>query len=157
MKKFKGLDDIVDDLSTLPDVLTTYEELIDEDAVASDLRIKGKVLETANTEQASLQYYYETRKAEVHAITKWLESQVSAIRGKHFKKYTEHYARELSDRQKDRYIDNEQDVLVQLELFYRAKELYEKYEAVCDAFRSRGFALRNITELRIRSVHDTEI
>jgi hypothetical protein len=151
------LDRIADNLELLPEIIEEYETLIDEEEVAKRLRIKGKVLETANTEQSGWQYYYETRKAEVHSLVKWLEAKLAAVRGKHFKKYTEHYSRELSDRQKDKYIDNEKEVLAQLEVYLQAKELYEKYEAVCDAFKSRGFALRNITEIRIRSLEDTII
>lgn len=151
------LDKISQDISLLPDIIEEYENLIDEEEVAKKLQIRGKALETANTEQASWQFYFETRKAEIHSIVKWLEGKLAAVRGKYFKTYTEHYSRELSDRQKDKYIDNEKDVLDQLEVYLQVKELYEKYEAVCNAFKSRGFALRNITEIRIRSLEDTII
>jgi len=148
---------ITKNLDLLPEILEEYEALIDEETVASRLQIKGKRLEAANTEQASWQYYYETRKAEIHSIVKWLDGKLAALRGKHFKLYTENYSRELSDRQKDKYIDNEAEVLTHLQIFLEVKELHEKYEAVCEAFKSRGFALRNITEIRIRSLEDSTI
>lgn len=152
-----ALDRLASNYELLPEILQEYEDLIDEEAVAKHLAIKGKVLESANTEQASWQFYYETRKAEVYAVVKWLEGKLAAVRGKHFKLYTEHYSRELNDRTKDKYIDNEEEVLNQLQIYLTFKELHEKYEAVCEAFRSRGFALRNITEIRIRSLEDTTI
>lgn len=152
-----ALDKLAEKPEIIPELLEEYEELIEESLVKERLAIKGKVLETANTEQASWQYYYESRKAELHAVVKWLEGKLSAIRGKHWKRYTEHYSRELDGRTKDKYIDNEEEVLTQLQIYLTFKELYEKYEAVCEAFRSRGFALRNITEIRIRSLEDTVI
>ncbi len=151
------LDKIAQDITLLPDVLAEYEALIEEEAVKANLFIKGKVLETANTEQSGWVFYYSSRKAEVYSIVKWLEAKLGAVRGKFFKQYTEHYTRELNDRTKDKYIDNEKEVLAQLELYLQVKELHEKYVAVCDAFTARGFALRNITELRIRSLEDSII
>lgn len=152
-----ALDRLSQNYDILPELIEEYELIIDEEEVAKRLAIKGKVLETANTEQAGWQFYYETRKAEVYSIVKWLEAKLAAVRGRYFKKYTENYSRELNDRTKDKYIDNETEVLNQLEVYLQVKELHEKYEAVCDAFKSRGFALRNITEIRIRSLEDTII
>lgn len=152
-----GLDVITKNIDKLPDVIAYYEDLIDEEEIAKHLAIKGKRLEVANTEQASWVFFYETKRAEVYAMVKWLETKLAALRGKHFKTYTEHYSRELNDRQKDKYIDNEPTVLAQMEIYLRVKELHEKLEAVCEAFKARGFALRNITEVRIRSLEDTTI
>jgi hypothetical protein len=152
-----ALDRIVGNIHRLPAVLEEYERGLDQETVEANLAIKGKVLEVANTEQAGWLLYYSSRKAELYALLKWLEGQLSAVRGKHFRAYTEHYQRELSDRQKDKYIDNEQDVQVQLELYLTVKEMHDRYEAVVDAFQARGFALRNITELRIRSLEDSVI
>lgn len=152
-----ALDTIANNLEKLPDILNEYDELIDEEAVALQLSLKGKVLTVANAEQSAWLFYYKARKAEVHAIVKFLEGKLAALRGRFFKQYTEHYQRELSDRQKDKYIDNEPQVADMLEIYLRVKELYEKYEAVVDAFEARGFALKNITELRIRSMEDAII
>jgi hypothetical protein len=152
-----ALDRIVDNLGKLPEVLEEYEQALDTKTVEDNLRIKGKVLETANSEQPGWLLYYDSRRAELYALMKWLESRLAAVRGKYFKQYTEHYSRELSDRQKDKYIDNEQQVQVQLELYLQVKELHDRFQAVVDAFQARGFALKNITELRIRSLEDSVI
>lgn len=152
-----ALDAIIENLDKLPDMLDEYEQMIDEEEVAKNLQIKGKVLERANTEQAGWLMYYSSRKAEIYSVMKWMETKLSAVRGRYFKTYTEHYSRELSDRQKDKYIDNEAEVLAQMEIYLRVKELHEKYQAVVDAFQARGYALKNITEIRIRSLEDTVI
>lgn len=150
-------DKLTQNIELLPDIIAEYEALIEEETVKEHLLIKGKNLETANTEHASWSFYYNTRKAEMYSIVKWFEGKLHAKRGKFFKRYTENYSRELTDRVKDKYIDNEKEVLDQLELYLQVKELHEKYVAVCDAFTVRGFALRNITELRIRSLEDSII
>ena len=139
----------------LPDILAEYEKGLD--TVEDDLKIKGKRLETANTEHPSYQLYYGSRRADLHSLLKYFEGKTAAARGKLFRKYTEKYSRELSDRQKDKYIDNEDEYLLQYEIYLEIKSVYEKYEAVCDAFRSRGFALNNITKIRVASLEDAII
>jgi hypothetical protein len=152
-----ALDKLASNYDLIPEILTEYEDLIDEELVAERLRIKGKVLERVATQQASWQFYYGSRKAELYACVKWVEAKIASIRGKHWKNYTEHYSRELNDRTKDKYIDNEQEVMNQIQIYLTFKELHERYEAVCDAFKSQGFMIRHITELRIRSLEDSII
>lgn len=139
----------------LPDILAEYEKELS--FVEERLEIRGKRLEVANTEHAAWQYYYETRCADLHTLVKFFEGKTAAARGKLFKKYTETYNRELSDRQKDKYIDNDEAYLSQYELYLEVKEVHEKYQAVCNAFQSRGYALNNITKLRVAALEDVII
>jgi len=143
------------DYKNLPDILAGYEKGLEE--VEPHLKIKGKNLEAANAEQAGWHLYYESRRADLHALVKFFEAKTNAARGKLFKKYTETYNRTLSDRQKDKYIDNDELYLNQLEIYLEIKEVYENYEAVCDAFRSRGYALNNITKIRVASLESVII
>ena len=143
------------DYKNLPAILEEYEKGLQH--VEENLTIKGKRLEAANVEQPSWHLYYESRRAELQTLVKFFDGKLSAIRGQLFKKYTEGYNRELSDRQKDKYIDNEEKYLNQLEIYLEIKEVYEKYQAVCDAFQSRGYALNNITKIRVASLEDVTI
>ncbi len=145
------------DYKNLPDILAEYEKGLEEEIVKPKLNIKGKNLEAANAEHAGWQLYYESRRADLHALAKYFEARTAAARGKLFKKYTETYNRTLSDRQKDKYIDNDEQYLSQYEIYLEIKEVYEKYEAVCNAFQSRGYALNNITKIRVASLEDVNI
>jgi len=144
-----------DNYKHLPDILTEYEKMLEP--VENNLKIKGKRLEAANVEQPSWQLYYESRRSELYALVKYFDGVVAAERGRLFKKLTENYNRELSDRQKDKYIDNEEAYLKKLEVYLEIKEIYEKYEAVCKAFDSRGYALNNITKIRVASLEDVTV
>ena len=120
------------------------------------LKVKGKNLEDANKEQAAWRYFYDVRKAELGALVEYFETQKNKIRSRLFKGM-ENYPRDLSDRAKDKYIDHEQDYLTIVETYLEVKEMYDKYSALVGAFEARGFALRNITEIRIHSLENTEI
>lgn len=149
------LERLGENYKNLPAILSEYEKGLEE--VEGRLIIKGKNLEAANAEHAAWQMYYDSRKADLHAVLKFFEAKTAAARGKLFKKYTEHYNRDLSDRQKDQYINNEETYLNQLEIYLEIKEIYEKYEAVCNAFKSRGYALNNITKIRVASLESVII
>jgi hypothetical protein len=143
------------DYSNLSDLLAVYEDALTD--VEKNLRIKGKTLQEANVENPTWQSYYDERRVELHTLVKYFDAQVQKTRGKLFKGYTENYSYDISDRAKDKYIDHETAYLNVYELFLEIKELYEKYESVVDAFRSRGFALNNITKLRVASLEDSTI
>jgi len=141
---------LLERLDEIPNVIAEYEKGLEE--VESRLVIKGKNLESANAEHAAWQLYYDSRRTDLYTLLKFFDAKTAAARGKLFKKFTEHYNRDLSDRQKDQYINNEETYLNQLEIYLEIKEIYEKYEAVCNAFKSRGFALNNITKIRVASL-----
>ena len=85
---------------------------------------------------------------------KFFEGRVTAVRGKLFRQYTESYSRELSDRAKEKYIDHDKEYTDVYSVLIEVEELYEKYVAVVDAIRNRGFALRNLTDLAVNQLTD---
>lgn len=136
----------------LPQILGDY--INDLATAEADLKIEGKSLEKANRENASLKYYYKQRLVELNTLTKYFEQEIDRVRGKLFKSLTEGSNRELSDRAKDKYIDNEQAFLDINEIYLEVKELRDDFEAIVDAFTDRGYALKNITEARIAQLED---
>lgn len=131
-------------LEKLPDILNEYEKELEN--VHAILKIKGKTLRKANQE-AENQFFYDEKRRELYALVKFMDAKVNAVRGRIYRNLIEKSPRELSDRAKDRYIDNEHDYLVMYQIYLEVKEMYEKYESVVDAFRSRGFAINNLTKL----------
>jgi hypothetical protein len=150
-----NIGDISIDLNKLPELLERYEnELIDAE---EHLKIKGKNLEQANIEQAAWQSYYDQRRIELHTLVKYFDARVQKTRGRLYKNYTEVHSHVLSDRMKDKYVDNEDAFLTMYEMYLEVKELDDKYTAIVDAFRSRGFALRNIVQLRVAALEDVHL
>lgn len=139
-------------IAEAPDCIKSYEEHLK--LFSERLAIKGKRIDHANIEQSSWQAFYDERKRELNAICKWFEMKVDATRGKLWAQYTENSSRELSPRDKDHYINNEPTYLAYYEILLAFREMYEKYDAVVDAFKSRGYALNNLTRLYTASLPD---
>ena len=83
--------------------------------------------------------------------------QTNKVRGKLFRDYTENYSRVLADRAIDKYIDKEDAYLAAYGLYLEVKEIHDQYVRVVEAFRSRGFALNNITKIRVAAMEDATI
>jgi len=139
----------------LPEVLDGFEK--DLELVPNIVAIEGKLLERANVEQAAQQLYYDTKRRELRTILKYVELRKDKVYGQLFKAYTETHSRELSDRGKEKYINNEQEYLTIQEIYLEVEELYEKYDAVIEAFKMRGYALNNITKIRVSSLENTQL
>lgn len=142
---------IEESIDKLPQILSDYEKELEH--VEERIAIQGRTLERANVEQSSWQYFYDTRKRELGILVKYFSMRVEKVRSSLYRSYTENYNRELGDRAIDKYINNEEAYLHMQQLYLEVNELYEKYDAVVEAFHSRGFALRNITEARVSSVY----
>jgi len=143
--------DLGKNFEKLPDILAEYDEHLVN--AQERLSIKGKMIEEALKEQAAWPIFYDEKRRELNTLVKYLDSKVNAVRGRLTRAYTENYSRELSDRLKDKYIDNEDEYLSMNEIYLEIYEIAEKYEAVVEAFKVRGFALRDITQLRIAQMH----
>lgn len=140
------------DFCNLPSILEEYENALEN--VENVLQVKGKTLEVANREQSSWVLYFETRRAELHTLVKYFEGKTAATRSRLFKHYTENYNRELNDNQKNKYIDNEDQYLMQYEIYLEVKDIHDRYEAICTALIQRGYSLNNITKIRIASIEN---
>ena len=141
-----------DRADNLPVLIALYETILD--TVEENLRIKGKRLEAANVEHATWLAYYDQRKIELSTITKFMLAQVESARGKLWKDYTKNMSLDLNYRDKENFINNEPYYLAMHELYLEIEELYKKFDAVVEAFKSRGYALNNITRIRIAEMSD---
>lgn len=144
--------ELEDNMSNLPAIIGRYEAGIAD--VNDRLSLDGKTLERANQEHASWQSYYDERRIELYSLMKQTEDYVNKVKGELWVNYTERFSIELSTRDKEMYINKEPVYLASKRLYNIVCEMYKKYEAVVDAYRSRGFALRNITNIRCAALED---
>jgi hypothetical protein len=136
----------------LPNLVVQYEA--DLDQAAANLKISGKTLDAALREQGTWPGYYSQRRAELKAVMKHLDARANATRGTIARKY-ENYSIKLGERLLNTYIDSDPEFLRANDLYLEIAELYDKYDAVCEAFTVRGYALRDLTTARSNSIQDT--
>ncbi len=147
--------DLGEKYQKLPAILEEYEAELEQ--AETILAVKGKRLEAANVENAPWQHFYDQKKIELYTLVKYFDMEIARVRGKLFRSYKENHSRELSEREINRYLDNEDSYLTVYGLYLEVKEMYEKYDAVVSAFTSRGYSLNNITKIRVASLEDVEL
>ena len=139
----------------LPKILEEYEGYLA--TVEENLAIKGKTLAEACVEHASWAVYYDQKRVELGSLKKYMEREVDRIRGKQWMQVTDTNSRDYSTTDKNNYINCDPAFLAMHELMLEVAELYDKFVAVSDAFKSRGYALNNITKLRVSSIENDVI
>lgn len=121
------------------------------------IEIKGKKLEHANRENPAWQVYYDQKRAELNTLSKYMEADVKRVRGSLYRKYVENSSRDWGDRAIEKLIDNEPEYLAKYELYLEIEELHEKFKSAVEAFKSRGYALNNITKIRVAAIEDAMV
>lgn len=139
-----------DNFENLPEFLETMEVQFKD--AAKHLKMKGNVLDQQLIEQASWVGHYHFRHVELRTVRKYIETTIERARGKLWKHYTEKHPRELQYRDKEHYVNTE-DRIAELKTYYHAvAELEEKYEAMCDALKQKGFMLNALVKTKVASI-----
>jgi predicted RNase H-like nuclease (RuvC/YqgF family) len=149
--KLKGPDGKIDEMKVLKR-LDVYEDRLDQ--AEADLSTGGKTLEKCNRENSSLFNYYESRRAEIAAIVKFIELSIEQLRGEIYVKLTNANPRDMTERAKERLIDSNERVGSLCELLIEAKRVHDQYAGIVESFRGRGFRLKDITTLRVNEIHN---
>jgi hypothetical protein len=142
---------IVSDLGALPDFINYYEgELI---AAKADIKIQGRVeKELADLPGQSEHRFNQLQ--EIEAVLEYLNIQLRKIRRKHFQKYLEAYARALTSRDAEKYVDGEDEVIDFETLINEVALLRNKWLGVMKGVESKNFMLGHVVRLRTAGMED---
>jgi len=146
------IDRIKNDFSILPDLIESYEKEYDE--AVDIIKINEGEINEANRRHAGHQLYYDQKKVELHSLVKFMDMKVNVVKSSLYVSYTQTHDRDLTETGKKTYIEGESAYLDMYQLSLEVKELHEKYQALGNAFQSRGYAINNLTKLAIASIED---
>lgn len=145
---------ITQDLSVLPDFITHYEnEII---SAKSDVRVYGNVEKNIAALPGITEYRFNQLQ-EVEAVLNFLNIQLRQIRRKHFQKYLEGYARALTSRDAEKYVDGEQEVIDFEVLINEVALMRNKYLGIMKGLDSKNFMLGHVVRLRTAGMEDVTL
>ena len=133
------------DLKYLDKIIDTFKE--DLYNVNEILELSGKEISVAVAQHSGWSVYYDQKSIEVKYLKEYMEMKLSEVQGQLWVKYTEKMDRDLNDRSKTQYINQHPEYLNMKEQFLKINELHEQYEVINNGFKSRGYALNNLTKL----------
>lgn len=153
------LDDFRGDWTAIKKALPTLLEQYEAEIAAAPERLSlaGKTGPQALKEQCAWPVHYGMLKVEVTKLLKHIDSRIDAVRGELTRRYVETYSRDIGERVRERYIDNEESYIKARGLYLEIEEIRDKLAAICEAFDKRGFALRDWTALKVSELTDLTI
>jgi hypothetical protein len=145
---------IVASLGNIPDFIAYYETEL-EDA-KRDVRIGGLV-EKNITALPGITEHRFNQLQEIEAVLNYLNIQLKKIRRKYFQKYLEGYARALTSRDAEKYVDGEDEVIDFETIINEVALLRNRYLGILKAMESKNFMLGHIVRLRAAGMEDIQV
>ena len=146
--------DIAKDISNIPKAIQYFEDELVE--AKGQIRIKGNV-ERAAAEMPGIVEPRFNQLQELEAILEYLNIELRRLRSSFFKKYLENYARALSSRDVEKYVDGEADVVDYEKIINEFALMRNKWLGVTKALDQKQWQLTNIVKLRVAGMEDASL
>jgi hypothetical protein len=142
---------IVQNLGEIPDFIEYYEnELIE---AKQDCTVKGN-LERNIANLPGVTEHRFNQLQEIEAVLNLLNIQLRKIRRKHFQKYLEAYARALTSRDAEKYVDGEDEVIDFETIINEVALIRNKWLGLLKGLESKNFMLGHVARLRTAGMED---
>lgn len=145
---------IVADLGSIPDFISYYEGELQ--LAKGDARIGGLV-EKNLKEMPGITEHRFNQLQEIEAVLEFLNIQLRKIRRQHFQKYLENYARALSSRDAEKYVDGEDEVIDFETIINEVALLRNKWLGMMKGLENKQWMLGHIVRLRTAGMEDVTV
>ena len=145
---------VVADLGNIPDFIAYYEHELDD--AKQDVRLGGLV-ERSIKELPGITEHRFNQLQEIEAILNHLNIQLRKIRRRHFQKYLEGYARALTSRDAEKYVDGEDEVIDFETIINEVALLRNRWLGIMKGLDSKSWMSGHIVRLRTAGMEDIQI
>jgi hypothetical protein len=145
---------VTSDLSAIPDFITHYQTELQQ--AKFDVKIGG-VVERNITALPGLTEHRFNQLQEIEAVLNYLNIQLRKIRRKHFQKYLETYARALTSRDAEKYVDGEDEVIDFETIINEVALLRNSWLGILKGLESKNFMLGHVVRLRTAGMEDASV
>jgi hypothetical protein len=139
------------DISSIPDFIDHYENELE--VAKHDIYVKG-IVEKNLSQLPGITAYRFNQLQEIEAVLNFLNIQLRKIRRKHFQKYLEHYARALTSRDAEKYVDGEGEVIDYETIINEVALLRNRWLGVMKGLESKNFMLGHLVRLKTAGMED---
>ena len=145
---------IVNDLGAIPSFINYYESELEE--AKRECHVKG-IVERNITALPGITEHRFNQLQEIEAVLNFLNIQLRKIRRKHFQKYLEGYARALTSRDAEKYVDGEDEVIDFETIINEVALLRNKYLGIMKGLDTKQWQLGHIVRLRTAGMEDVSV
>ncbi len=137
-----------------PDFIAHYEREL-EDA-KKDCRIGGLVEKNITALPGITEFRYNQLQ-EIEAVLNYLNIQLRKIRRKHFQKYLEGYARALTSRDAEKYVDGEDEVIDYETIINEVAYLRNRWLGIMKGLDTKQWQMGHVVRLRTAGMEDIQV
>ena len=141
-------------ISAIPDFIAYYEAELN--TAKRDINIGGIVEKNISNLPGITEHRFNQLQ-EIEAVLNFLNIQLRKIRRKHFQKYLEHYARALTSRDAEKYVDGEDEVIDYETIINEVALLRNRWLGIMKALDSKNFMLGHLVRLKTAGMEDFTI
>jgi len=145
---------VVADLGLIPDFIAHYERELE--SAKSECRIGGLV-ERNIKELPGITEHRFNQLQEIEAVLNFLNIQLRKIRRRHFQKYLEAYARALTSRDAEKYVDGEDEVVDFETIINEVALLRNKWLGIMKGLETKQWQMGHIVRLRTAGMEDITV
>lgn len=146
---------VTGNISLLPDFINYYEnELIQ---ARLELSLKGKTLERHAAELPGIVETRYSQLQELEAVLEFFNIQLSKDRSAEFKKFLEAYAKSLSSRDAEKYVDGVQGIVDLTVLINEIALLRNKFLGITKGLETKNYMTGHIIKLKTSGLDDATI
>ena len=142
------------DISYIPDAVEHFNDELLE--AKTECRITGN-LERAAANMPGIVEHRFNQLQEIEAILEYLNIELRRLKSSHFRKYLESYARALSSRDVEKYVEGEADVVDMEKIINEFAMLRNQWLGIIKALDIKQWQLSNIIKLRTAGLEDISL
>ena len=145
---------VVSSLGNIPDFIQHYERELEE--AKRDCRIGGLVEKNISALPGITEHRINQLQ-EIEAVLNFLNIQLRKIRRRHFQKYLEAYARALTSRDAEKYVDGEDEVIDFETIINEVALLRNKWLGILKGLDAKQWQMGHIVRLRTAGMEDITV
>ena len=142
---------ITADLGDIPDFIAHYERELD--TAKSEVKLGGLVEKNIRDLPGVTEHRFNQLQ-EIEAVLNFLNIQLRKIRRRHFQKYLENYARALTARDAEKYVDGEDEVIDFETIINEVAYLRNRWLGIMKGLDSKSWMSGHIIRLRTAGMED---
>jgi len=145
---------VVADLGKIPDFISYYEKELGQ--AKAEVKIGG-LIERNLKELPGVTEHRFYQLQEIEAVLGFLNIQLRKIRRKHFQKYLEAYARALTSRDAEKYVDGEDEVIDYETIINEVALLRNRWLGIMKGLEVKQWQIGHIVKLRTAGMEDIQV
>ena len=145
---------VVANLAEIPAFISFYEGELSQ--AKGEIIIRGNVEKSVSNLPGVTEHRFNQLQ-EIEAVLNFLNIQLRKIRRKHFQKYLEAYARALTSRDAEKYVDGEDEVIDFETIINEVALLRNKWLGIMKGLESKNFMIGHVVRLRTAGMEDISI